>query len=137
MTRIYSKWFPGILIVMVLVACSKHAGDVEAPVATALLTHTSPTEGAAYKTGDSVWIKGLAIAPHEIHGYELSIRSATDTSVVYYSEHIHDHNDTITINQKWKNTLATPAHLQAGVTLILDHDGNTATKTAAFITTGN
>ena len=115
-------------------ACTKHSGDVEEPIPIATLTFSSPTEGAVYHTGDSVLVQGLAAASADMHGYEISIKNADDTAVVYYSKHIHDHGDTLLINQGWKDTLTTTASLQLEVTLILDHDGHTATKSVGIKT---
>lgn len=114
------------------IACSKHAGDVDEPIPSATLTFSSPTEGGVYHSGDSLRIQGLAIASADMHGYELSVKNAADTSVVYYNQHIHDHGDTLLINQVWKDTLTTAADLQVEVTLILDHDGHTATKSVGI-----
>jgi hypothetical protein len=111
------------------VACTKHRGDVEEQIPTAAITFTSPTENAVYKSGDSVLIQCFATASEVMHGCEITITNAADTSVTYYHEHLHDHNDTLAINHKWKDTLTTAANLQIAVTLILDHDGHTSTKT--------
>ena len=129
------KLFASAFFAIVLVACTKHAGDEEAETTpTATLAFSSPTEGASYQFGDSVLIQGVAAAAQEMHGYEVSVRNAADTSVVYYKEHIHEHGSTLAINQKWKDTLTTAVQLQAQVTLILDHDGHTTTKSVRFNT---
>ena len=121
-----------LLCTTVLASCTKHAGDIEEPVPTATITFAQPTQGAVYKTGDSVRIQGVAIGSAVMHGCQIAIRKAADTSVIYYEEHVHDHNDTITINHAWKNTLATATDLQVDVTVVLDHDGHTATKTVGI-----
>jgi len=113
-------------------ACTKHDGDVEEPIPTATLTFSNPTAGAAYHTGDSVLIQGLAAASAEMHGYEVSVKNAADTSVVYFSQEVHEHSDTLLINQGWKDTLTTATNLQVEVTLILDHDGHTSTKSVGI-----
>jgi len=120
-----------------LAACNKHAGDVDEPIPTATITITNPTDGAVYKNGDSIRIQGLAIASANMHGYEVSIKNAADTSVVYFSQHIHDHNDTLQINQAWQDTLTTATKLQVQVLVVLDHDGHTASKTASATTSPN
>jgi hypothetical protein len=118
-------------------ACTKHAGDLEETIPTATITFAAPTEGTTYRTGDSIRIQGVAISSAVMHGCQIAIRNAADTSVVYYAEHVHDHNDTITINKAWKNTLTTAADLQVEVTLALDHDGHTRTKTVSVKTAAN
>ncbi len=100
--------------------------DEQTPTAT--LTFSNPTEGAVYHTGDSVLIQAQATAAGEMHGYEVSIRNAGDTSQVYFLQHVHTHGNTIVINQGWKDTLATTTHLEVAVLLTLDHDGHTSYK---------
>jgi hypothetical protein len=45
---------------------------------------------------------------------------------------VHDHNDTILLNKKWKNIITGPANMEAQIILYLDHDGHTGTKKATF-----
>lgn len=123
------------LLAILFFACTKHAGDVEEePFPTATFTLSSPVEGAIYRSGDSILIQGLAISTDVIHGYDITIKNAADTTVTYFANHIHDHNDTIAIHQKWKNTLTASANLQVEVTLTLDHDGHTSSKKAGVKT---
>jgi hypothetical protein len=123
------------LLLTAFFSCTKHAGDVvEEAVPSATFAFSSPTAGAVYQSGDSVLIQGIAISTETIHGYEIDIKNGTDTSVVYFSEHVHDHNDTIVINKKWKNTLPAATNLRVDVTLHLDHDGHTLRKAVGFST---
>jgi hypothetical protein len=126
-----------LFCITVLAACTKHAGDMEETIPAATITFAAPTEGAIYKTGDSVRIQGVAVSSAVMHGCQIAIRNAADTSVVYYAEHVHDHNNTITINHAWKNTLTMATNLQVEVILALDHDGHTGTKTVAIKTVAN
>ena len=124
-----------IVMMTAFYSCTKHAGDTaEETIPTATITFSSPTQGAVYQKGDSILIQGTAISTETIHGYEVSIRNAADTAVLYYAEHVHDHNDTIVIDKKWKNTLTTATNLQVAVTVTLDHDGHTSTKTVGIKT---
>ena len=107
-------------------SCSKHNGDVEEQLPTATLTFASPTQGAVYQAGDSVRIQALATATGEMHGYTVSVCNAADTAVVYFSQQVHAHGDTLLINHAWKDTLTTTANLQVAVTLTLDHEGHTS-----------
>lgn len=114
-------------------ACTKHAYDVEAAATTngATIVFSAPTANAVYQTGDSISIQAIAIAPQTIHGYDVSIKQANDTTV-YFFQHVHDHNDTLLINHKWKSNLPGAMALEAKIVLTLDHDGHTATKSVAF-----
>jgi hypothetical protein len=79
-----------------------------------------------------VLIRCTATATAEMHGCEISIRNAADTAIVYYYEHVHDHNATLAIDKKWKDTLTTAVNLQVAVTAILDHEGHTSTQTVTI-----
>ena len=112
-------------LLFVLASCTKHSGDVTATeTPTATLTVLTPTTGATYRLNDTVWIKATAIAPANIHGYDVSINPAGDTTKLF-SAHVHDHNDTLQINQYWVNDRTAPGNLEVRILLTLDHDGHT------------
>lgn len=122
-----------LLSLIALTACTKHKGDTAAgaiPVAT--LVFSSPTAGGSYTLGDSVLISGSAISTGLMHGYDIAVHKAGDTATKYFFVHIHDHNDTLLISQKWKNTVPNGANLEAEVTLYLDHDGHTKSGKVGF-----
>jgi hypothetical protein len=108
-------------------ACTKHSDDITIDNPTANITIFQPTQGASFRKGDSIAINALAIAPATIHGYDVAIKKGTDTTT-YFFEHVHDHNDTIVVNKKWKNQLDGPLKLEVELTFYLDHDGHTAIK---------
>jgi hypothetical protein len=83
--------------------------------------------GSVYYAGDSITISALAIAPAVMHGYDVAVKKGNDTTT-YYFKHYHDHNDTIVVNERWKNVLSGPAKLEVELTFYLDHDGFTAVK---------
>ncbi|WP_460569734.1 hypothetical protein [Flaviaesturariibacter terrae] len=118
---------------LALLACTKHPGESTAPVTAspATLHVAAPTANARYAAADTVRIVASAIAPATIHGYELSIHKAGDTTTLYYA-HIHDHNDTLAINQYWVNDQPAPANLELRIVLALDHEGHTLAQTVPF-----
>jgi hypothetical protein len=121
-------WAGAVVLLALFAGCAKHRGDVLPPlVPTATLSFSSPTAWAGFSPGDSVLLSGLAIAPAVMHGYDISVHKAGDTATNYFFVHIHDHNDTLVIWQKWKNTAPPATDLEAEVTLYLDHDGHTKT----------
>ena len=65
------------------------------------------------------------------NGYDIIIRKLNDTTKLYF-KNVHDHNDTLSINQKWKNTITTQTNMEAEIVLYLDHDGHTGSKKAFF-----
>jgi hypothetical protein len=118
-------------------SCSKNESadpDESEPLPVATLQISSPVQDAVYNNGDSVSIKATAISTASIHGYDLAIRDTKDTTKSLYFIHIHDHNDTININEKWKSAVATtlPANLQAEITLYIDHEGHTQKTKVGF-----
>lgn len=123
--------FITITSLVLLTACTKHSGDMEAPPAAVKFTFASPTENGVYNTNDSISIQGTAIALTTLHGYDLIIKNAADTTL-YFSKHVHDHNDTLVINEKWKGTFTKSVTLEAQVTFAIDHDGNKFSKKVAF-----
>ena len=80
---------------------------------------------------DSVTIKSTAISTQTIHGYDIAIERTNDTTT-YFFQHIHDFNDTLVINKKWKGELKTGTDIEAVVTLYLDYEGHTKTQKLAF-----
>lgn len=118
---------------LMVIACTKHKGDIEAPVLkpSAVITFSKPTEGTIYKTGDNISIQAKAIALNTVHGYDVKVKKANDTTT-YFFTHVHDHNDTLYVNQQWKLIPAIANNLEAEITLYLDHDGNTAVKKVGF-----
>lgn len=125
-----------ITFIAVLVSCTSRHG-VEEPkgenIPVATITFSLPTPGTVFSNGDTVTIKATAISTANIHGYDIAIHKAGDATSTHYFNHIHDHNDTLTINEKLKITIPQlPADLEATVTLVLDHDGHTKKGKVAF-----
>ena len=119
------------LSLFVFSGCNKHKNDILEENPAAIITFSSPTAGASYHSNDSIAIKGRAIAANTMHGYDLIIKKVSNTTV-YYTKHIHDHNDTLVIDQKWKSLQKTATNLEAHVIVYLDHDGHTASKKVGF-----
>lgn len=118
------------LIVFSISACTKHKDDVEDTTPKASIQFYNPTQNAVYKSTDSVAIEAKAISTATIHGYDIVIRKAEDTSRLYF-KHIHDHNDTLNVASKWSPTVANTS-LQVEIVLYLDHDGHTGSKKVNF-----
>ena len=100
-------------------------------IPTATITFSSPLAGSVFNNGDSINIKAVAVSTDVLHGYDVAIHKAGDTTS-YFFVHIHDHNATLAIDQKWKNTFTTANDMEAEVTLYLDHDGHTKKGKVAF-----
>ena len=112
-------------------ACTKHNGDIADHIPVATLTILKPLEGSVFNIGDSISIQAIAISSETIHGYDVMVKKANDTTT-YFSTHIHDHNDTLLIDQKWKAAAGKGTSFEAVITLELDHDGHTLTRRVGF-----
>ena len=103
-----------------------------APMNSAVITITSPTENYMGMVTDSVHITGTITGQQTLHGYTLSIRKKADNAKVFYKS-IHDHKTAIEINQKWKAAgLEGHTDLVLEIVTTLDHDGNKASKKVNF-----
>ncbi|RYZ19546.1 MAG: hypothetical protein EOO16_19610 [Chitinophagaceae bacterium] len=125
---------PSALPLLALLACTRHQGDVPAPATAAeaaMLTIFEPGIQAQYRFGDTLHLRAIATAPATIHGYEWSVCPVNDTTRLY-SEHVHDHNDTLHIDRYWVNDRPTPVALELRITLTLDHEGHTLLRTVPF-----
>ena len=120
-----------ILASVIMVSCTKHRGDIEQNIPAYTINFSSPTTSSVYHNGDSVTIQAVAISSETVHGYDVIIKKPNDSTKIFF-QHVHNHNDTLYINQKWKNTFTVAANLEAQVILYLDHDGNTGIKKTGF-----
>jgi hypothetical protein len=127
MKKIISSLF---LTALFSTACTKHPHDQEEGSPKADIQFESPVAGAIYNSGDSILIKGRASYAAPIHGYDLIIRKAGDTTKLFF-KHIHEHKAQLAINAKWKAAVSN-SNLQAEVVLYLDHEGHTHSKKVGF-----
>ena len=118
------------IITILMAACTKHVNDIEDTVPKATIQVLQPTAGAVFNSNHSISIQATAVATATIHGYDIIIRKAEDSAKLYF-KHIHDHNDTLAINHKFKPDASNTA-LQMELVLYLDHDGHTANKKVSF-----
>jgi hypothetical protein len=131
MKIIYSLLLLFTISSTVFLSCSKHKGDIEENIPVATINFASPTASSVYQKGDSVLIKATAISTATVHGYDIVIRKTNDTTKVFF-EHVHDHNDTLIIDKKWKSNLPSATNMEAQVILYLDHEGHTGSKKVSF-----
>ena len=110
-------------------SCTKHKGDLIKHAPAASVSFISPTANTLYQVGDSVLIAAKAISTATIHGCDIFIRKTGDTANCFNMK-IHDHNDTVLINHKWKASLT--GYMEAEIILYLDHEGNTLSQKAGF-----
>jgi hypothetical protein len=119
---------------LLFTACSGRAEDELIPpeaIPEATIQFTSPLPDTTYTNGDSIVIKATAISTEDLHGFDLAIRKTTDSSNIYFI-HIHNHNDTVHINEKWKVIVSSPSSLEAEIAVYLDHAGHTKKEKVGF-----
>ena len=120
-----------VLASFIVVSCTKHRGDIEQNIPAYTINFSSPTTSSVYHNGDSVTIQAIGISSETVHGYDVIIKKPNDSTKIFF-QHVHNHNDTLYINQKWKNPFTVATNLEAQVILYLDHDGNTGIKKTGF-----
>ncbi len=114
-------------------ACKKekHADhDEHEDHATALITITNPHENDTIQGNFTV--SGSIEGTANLHGYQVTVKKAANDSIIYQTS-TDEHTSSFTINQAVTNpfTIYTPLKLE--VVTVLDHDGNTESKTVHFV----
>ena len=105
MRKIFLSSMLFAIIFTTVVSCTKHKDDVRENIPLHSINFISPTLTSTYRNGDSIAIQATAISTATIHGYDIIVRKLNDTTRLYF-KNVHDHNDTLSINQKWKNKRA-------------------------------
>ena len=100
------------------IACSRDNEEMFLP--SAEITIYAPLANAAIRTGDTIYIDGLATSETGLHGYELAIRKPGQPNL--YFQHFHDHTDSLLLKDKWKNIVTQAGDLELMISVILDHD---------------
>ncbi|RZJ99931.1 MAG: hypothetical protein EOO43_25515 [Flavobacterium sp.] len=99
----------------------------------ATIKFTTPLPNAMYKNGDSITFVAQAISTAMMHGYDLAIRKVGEPSNIYFI-HVHNHNDTLDIIEKWKSeVVAVPASLEAEIAVYIDHENHTKKEKIRFV----
>ena len=122
-----------VTLLVCFVSCTKAEDDTTGENSDVQISFISPTEGMTYAIGDTIKINASGSSTNDIHGYDISIRKANDPSVTYYFNHVHYHNKTVTIQDKWKTLLTSPTNLEVEITLYLDHSNTTTKKSKVRI----
>lgn len=116
------------LAILALLASCQRSDDVAPDAANVTITVANPAEGQTFRHGDTVFVNAAVQYVSELHGYELTISDAAD-STVFFSEDDHVHDDHFSISRYWVDTLRQPADLEVRLTAEIDHNGHEASKT--------
>ena len=119
-----------MVLLVVLPSCFKHE-VAEDEIPTATITFSSPAADAVFRKSDTVTVQATVTSTAPLHGYELAIRNVNNGATLYFN-HVHNHFDSILVNEKWKSTLTTAAALEAEITVYVDHELHKQTKKVNF-----
>lgn len=95
------------------------------------ITIDSPVNGSMYHGGDTVHIHAHISADQDIHGWELSIARVANNQV-FFDAHHHDHGKVYHIDTFWINNVTMHSDMIFKLSAVLDHEGNTESKTVSF-----
>ena len=84
------------------------------------ITIYAPLANAIVHPGDTIYVDAVATSSVSLHGYELAIRKPGGSNL--YFQHYHDHNASLVIKDKWKNSLTQDGALELWISVILDHE---------------
>ena len=99
-------------------SCTRDNEEMFLP--SAEITIYAPLANAEIRTGDTIYIDGLATSETGLHGYELAIRKPGQPNL--YFQHFHDHTDRLLLKDKWKNIVNQAGDLELMISVILDHE---------------
>jgi len=99
-------------------SCTRDNEEMFLP--SAEITIYAPLANAEIRTGDTIYIDGLATSETGLHGYELAIRKPGQPNL--YFQHFHDHTDSLLLKDKWKNIVTQAGDLELMISVILDHE---------------
>ena len=105
------------IAIFCLTSCTRDNEEMFLP---SEITIYAPLANAEIRTGDTIYIDGLATSETGLHGYELAIRKPGQPNL--YFQHFHDHTDSLLLKDKWKNIVTQAGDLELMISVILDHD---------------
>lgn len=110
-----------------LFSCNKDKDHDHDDLNSASITLTSPAVGGHIHHNDTMQVRGNITSVKDIHGYHVKVVRNTDNSAVFsYEDHYHGTNKNLNVD--WVCDLNENVQLKVTVTAILDHDGNTESK---------
>ena len=115
-----------IMGVLALNSCKKEVTP------TATLTITEPVAADTVPHGDSVHMEGTIVGSGELHGYTLQLTNLTSGQVVY-SGSTDNHQNSYAFHEHWPNNVGATSNMRLTLTVNLDHDGNTTSKSVDFV----
>lgn len=115
-------------------SCKKNDDDnTTSPTETFSMSVSSPEEGATFHNGATVNINAEISNDTEMHAYEVKIvNKSNNNEVVFSKQEEHMHSKTYTISESWVNNVTMHSDMELEITVYIDHEGNTKTKSVHF-----
>lgn len=98
---------------------------------TATITIASPVAGSVYGINDTVHIRAFVVGQQVLHGYEVHIRKVSD-GLVAFSRDVHLDATSYDIREEFVNNVSEQHDMELEIVVVLDHEGNTASKKVVF-----
>lgn len=115
-----------VIGIIILNSCKKE----DTPTAT--LTIMEPVVADTVLQGDSVHMEGTILGTGELHGYTLELTNLTSGQLVY-SGSTDNHQNAYAFHEHWPNNVATTSNMRLTLTVMLDHEGHSTSKTVDFV----
>jgi hypothetical protein len=87
----------------------------------------TPVENSSFNKNDTVRISANAINSENLHGYEITIHPANDTTATFRSVN-HVHATSLSIQEKWANTSPAVKNQVVEIKVFTDHNGGFITQ---------
>jgi hypothetical protein len=116
------------LFLFVVVSC--HKDEHEEISATISFVEPSITDTLAFN--EELHAEGTIVGSAELHGYTLSMTNIT-TNEELFSATASNHSPSYAFHEHWVNNVSDTSIIRINVIVILDHEGNTETKTIDLV----
>ena len=88
----------------------------------------APQPGANYANGDTVQISAAVNSPVDLHGYTWQVVNKSSQEVLASADE-HAHGRSLAIHGAWVNNVSESTSATVVLTVEIDHEGHTASKT--------
>jgi hypothetical protein len=105
---------------LLLASCKKETQNASTGVAQ--LSVITPGEATTFNKNETIKITASATHAQTMHGYEVTIHPANDTTAIFRSVN-HTHGLSLDINDQWVNTSPAVKNQVVEVKVFVDHDG--------------
>jgi hypothetical protein len=119
-------------LLFISVSCNKDAHEQ----VTATISFIEPTQGDTVAFNQELHAEGTITGSSELHGYSMSMTNLTSNEEVL-SLSSYNHATAYAFHEHWVNNVVDTAVIRIKVHVVLDHEGNTTTKTIDVVALPN